>query len=72
MIKTLLTFASRDEGYEEGYEVDVVHDGADGLDAALTGGYDLIVLDLMLPSLSGLELSLCPASGLTGEAEGAT
>ena len=41
---------------DESYEVDVVHDGADGLDAALTGRYDLIVLDLMLPSVSGLEL----------------
>ena len=37
--------ASRDEGFE----VDVVHDGADGPDAALMGGYDLIVFDLMLP-----------------------
>ena len=41
---------------DERYEVDVVHDGADGLEAALSGRYDLIVLDLMLPSLSGLEL----------------
>lgn len=41
---------------DESYEVDEVHDGADGLNAALTGRYDLIVLDLMLPSLSGLEL----------------
>jgi len=41
---------------DSGYEVNVVHDGAEGLDQALTGKYDLLVLDLMLPSLDGLEL----------------
>ncbi|HEX3705568.1 MAG TPA: response regulator transcription factor [Mycobacteriales bacterium] len=40
----------------EGYLVDVAHDGGTGLDAALTGGYDAIVLDLMLPVLSGYEV----------------
>ena len=40
----------------EGYVVDVAHDGGAGLDAALTGGYDAIVLDLMLPVLSGYEV----------------
>jgi len=36
-----------------GYEVDVASDGAAGLGAARRGGYTLIVLDLMLPKLSG-------------------
>jgi two-component system, OmpR family, copper resistance phosphate regulon response regulator CusR len=39
----------------EGVGVDVVEDGADGLDHALTGIYDLVILDLLLPGLSGLE-----------------
>lgn len=41
---------------EESYAVDVCADGAQGLDMALDKGYDLIVLDLMLPGLSGLEI----------------
>lgn len=40
----------------EGYAVDIAHDGASGLDAALSGSYDAIVLDLMLPVLSGYEV----------------
>jgi DNA-binding response OmpR family regulator len=40
----------------EGYEVEVVHDGLDGLDRALTWLPDLLVLDLMLPRLDGIEL----------------
>ncbi|TAJ23803.1 MAG: response regulator transcription factor [Nitrospirae bacterium] len=40
---------------EESYAVDVCADGAQGLELAGAGSYDLIVLDLMLPGLSGLE-----------------
>jgi two-component system OmpR family response regulator len=40
----------------EGYVVDLAHDGGSGLDAALAGGYDAIILDLMLPVLSGYEV----------------
>ncbi|WP_055566384.1 response regulator transcription factor [Streptomyces atriruber] len=40
----------------DGHWVDVAHDGHTGLELALTGGYDVIVLDLMLPGLSGLEV----------------
>jgi DNA-binding response OmpR family regulator len=36
-----------------GYAVDVVHDGEEGAHLAETGEYDLIVLDLMLPKISG-------------------
>ena len=39
----------------EGFGVDVVGDGELGLARALAGPYDLVVLDLMLPGLSGLE-----------------
>jgi DNA-binding response OmpR family regulator len=38
------------------YRVDAVENGADGLERARTDGYDLIILDLMLPRLDGLEL----------------
>ena len=39
-----------------GYAVDVAHDGEEGLYLATTNEYDLIVLDLMLPKLSGEDL----------------
>jgi two-component system copper resistance phosphate regulon response regulator CusR len=38
---------------EEGFVVDVCHDGQNGLDAALTGQYGLMVLDVMLPAIDG-------------------
>ena len=37
----------------EGLEADVAHDGERGLELALAGGYDALVLDVMLPRLSG-------------------
>lgn len=42
---------------EQRYQVDVVHDGADGLDYGLAGQYDLILLDIMLPKLDGLQVA---------------
>ena len=39
----------------EGFGVDVVADGEQGLARALTGGYDLVILDLLLPGCSGLD-----------------
>ncbi len=38
---------------EAGFVVDLARDGADGLHLALGGGYDLVVLDVMLPTLDG-------------------
>jgi len=40
----------------EGYKVDIQFDGRKGLEAALETNYDLILLDLMLPGLNGLEV----------------
>lgn len=40
----------------ERYEVDVLHDGDEGLEMALTGAYDGIILDRMLPGTDGLEI----------------
>lgn len=36
--------------------IDTVHDGADGLEAARSGEYDLILLDVMLPGLDGFSI----------------
>jgi len=41
---------------EEGHAVDVAGDGPEGLAFAVTEPYDVIVLDLMLPGMSGLEV----------------
>jgi len=41
---------------EEGYEVDLAADGAEGLDLALGRHYDLIVLDIGLPEVDGMEV----------------
>ncbi|QHM17101.1 Response regulator MprA [Bacillus subtilis] len=40
----------------EGYRVTIKHNGTEGLDAAAEGGYSLVLLDVMLPGLSGLEV----------------
>ncbi|MFI9342180.1 response regulator transcription factor [Streptomyces sp. NPDC052773] len=37
----------------EGYAVDVVHDGLEGLHRASESPYDLVVLDIMLPGMNG-------------------
>jgi two-component system OmpR family response regulator len=40
----------------EGFVVDVVHDGPSGLRAARHGDYDAVVLDVMLPGMSGYDV----------------
>ena len=40
----------------EGYEAEKAFDGRTGLDKALSGDFDLVVLDVMLPGLNGLEV----------------
>jgi heavy metal response regulator len=42
---------------EEHYIVDVAHDGDKGETMALTGNYDLILLDVMLPKKDGMEIT---------------
>jgi len=51
---------------EEGHKVEVSNDGAEGLDMAEATGYDLLVLDLMLPHLDGVEI--CRRLRSTGSA----
>jgi DNA-binding response OmpR family regulator len=41
---------------EERHNVDIALDGNEGLDLALSGTYDLIILDLMLPGVEGMEV----------------
>ena len=40
----------------EGYDVDTVYDGADGLSFSLSGLYDLIILDVIMPKKNGFEV----------------
>jgi DNA-binding response OmpR family regulator len=42
---------------EEGHAVDVARTGRDGFAVAVSGGFDAIVLDVMLPGLSGLDVA---------------
>lgn len=41
---------------EESFAVDVAYDGRKGLQLALSGAYDLLLLDWMLPGMSGIEI----------------
>lgn len=41
---------------KQGYAVDTVYTGSSGLDYALSGIYDLIILDIMLPEMDGLSV----------------
>ena len=47
----LKTFLQR-----EGFQPEFAHEGRAGLDRALQGGFDLIVLDVMLPGIDGFEI----------------
>ncbi len=42
---------------DEGYAVDVFHNGSEGYDQAAVEAYDLIVLDVMLPDMDGFEIA---------------
>lgn len=46
----------RDRLLSEGYAVDFAGDGREGLEKATSAAFDAIILDLMLPELSGLEV----------------
>jgi DNA-binding response OmpR family regulator len=41
---------------EERHTVDVAHDGNTGLDLALSDTYDVVILDIMLPGIDGIEV----------------
>ncbi len=46
----------RDGLREESYAVDVAENGKEGLELALINNYDLILLDWMIPGISGIEV----------------
>jgi DNA-binding response OmpR family regulator len=41
---------------DNGYLVDMVHDGQSGYDYAVAGIYDVVILDVMLPKMNGFEV----------------
>jgi len=48
------------------YSVDMTHDGEHGLDCGLTGVYDIIILDILMPKMDGIEvLKRLQESGIT-------
>src|SRR5436309_13259306 len=51
-IQTLLTYPLR----KDGYEVVAAHDGREALDRFAEQRFDLVVLDIMLPKLDGIEV----------------
>ncbi len=51
----IASFVKMELNYE-GYSVEVCEDGVQGLEKALQEDYDLILLDLMLPKLNGMEV----------------
>ena len=51
---------------KEGYRTDVVYDGLSGLDYILSDTYDLVLLDIVLPKLNGIDvLKNARADGVT-------
>ncbi|MCA1790135.1 MAG: response regulator transcription factor, partial [Thioalkalivibrio sp.] len=54
--ESAISMPIRDRLENEGYRVAVAADGTAGLDLALQGRFDAILLDLMLPGIDGMEL----------------
>ena len=51
-----LADALRDRLMQEKYEVDIANDGTTGYDMCMTGAYDIIIMDGMLPGKDGIEI----------------
>jgi DNA-binding response OmpR family regulator len=41
---------------EEGYDISVAMDGTSGLEMALQHQFDLLIVDIMLPGINGIEI----------------
>ena len=57
-LKGLLPYKEEDQSFFFGreWQMDFAHHGQTGLTQALSHSYDVIVLDIMLPGLNGIEL----------------
>jgi len=51
-----IAMALRDDLSYEGYEVTCASDGRQGLEKALTGSFDAVILDILLPRMNGFEV----------------
>jgi two-component system response regulator RegX3 len=51
-IRDVVTYALK----HEGFEIDAVANGVDAVETARAGSFDLLILDLMMPGLSGIEV----------------
>ena len=51
-----LAVGIRDALQHAGYQVEMSHDGASALELIRSGGYELVVLDLMLPGVNGIDI----------------
>ncbi|KAF2960305.1 response regulator [Thermotoga sp. 38H-to] len=47
----------KEELQEEGYEVDTAENGEEALKKFFSGNYDLVILDIEMPGISGLEVA---------------
>lgn len=56
LLRVSAASSARTELKYEGYQVEKALDGRRGLELALGGGFDLVLLDIMLPQLSGMEV----------------
>ena len=54
--ETSISYFIKGELEYEGYSVCIKEDGREGLEEALKNEYDLIILDIMLPSMNGFEI----------------
>ena len=52
----LLASAVKHNVEKQGISIDIVNNGEDGLDLALKDIYDCVILDIMLPKLSGTDI----------------
>ncbi len=55
--ETLLAQSIRAVLEQKGFEVETVYDGETGAEYALTGIYDLLILDVMMPGMNGFEVA---------------
>jgi CheY-like chemotaxis protein len=51
----ILQMIYREELEEEGYEVRAVSNGREALDSLQEGGFDLVIMDIVMPVMDGLE-----------------